>query len=393
MRKKKTTEDFKKEVYDKVKDEYEVLGDYTGANSYIKIRHAKCDYIYKVTPNNFLKGRRCPNCFATKKKTLEQFKQEVYNLVGNEYEVIGEYINTDTNIEMKHKVCGHTFQVMPKHFLYKNARCPICLNRNRMTFEEFKIKFYEAVGDEYKIIGNYIDTNIPIEIKHIECDHSFNVKPKSFLNNSVCPNCVNKKNKKSDKLKEAQNRRKYSKKSRPNRKTTKQFKKEVYDLVGDEYIVLSKYINNKTHIKMRHNKCGHVYTVKPYQFLGNKRCPKCNSSKGELSIARLLDKHKINYKHDKPYGGCSYKNALRFDFLIFDKNENLKLIVEFDGIQHFEPATSFGGEENFNETLIRDEIKNEFCKENNINLLRIPYWDINNIDEILYKELCKLKLI
>lgn len=503
---KRTTEEFKQEVYDLVGDEYEVLGNYTNANTPIEMRHNVCGHIYKVNPNNFLRGRRCPDCFTKKKKTIEEFKKEVYDLVGNEYEVVGEYINTDTNIEIKHKVCGHTFQVMPKHFLYKNSRCPICLNRNRMTFEEFKIKLYETVGDEYKIIGDYIDSSIPVEIKHIKCNHVFKIKPKSFLNGNRCPNCVNKENKTIKDLKKEKNATEKFKKEVYNlvynkyeilsdyidddtpikikhnkcnyiyevkpyiflkggrcpkcagksqkttekfkkeiydligdeyvvledyinsrvpikikhtkcnyiyevkpssflggsrcpkcagktKKTTKEFKKEVYDLVGDEYIVLGKYINNKTHIKMRHNKCGHVYVVKPYQFLDNKRCPRCNSSKGELSIARFLDKYNINYKHDKSYGNCSYKGALRFDFLIFDSDNNLKLICEFDGIQHFEPAKSFGGEEKFKEIQIRDGIKNNFCKENNIPLIRIPYWDIDNIDKILSEKLYKLELI
>ena len=60
------------------------------------------------------------------------------------------------------------------------------------------------------------------------------------------------------------------------RKTTREFKQEVYNLVGNEYSVLGEYITNKTKIKMRHNKCGYEYEVTPNSFLstGN-RCREC----------------------------------------------------------------------------------------------------------------------
>lgn len=180
---------------------------------------------------------------------------------------------------------------------------------------------------------------------------------------------------------------------RNKKKTTEIFKKEVFELVGDEYDVLGEYINALAHILIRHNKCGNEYPVAPAKFLYGNRCPICSSSKGENFISSFLIKHSINYKHNISYGGCRYKEPLRFDFLIFDNDNNLKLICEFDGIQHFEPVEIFGGEEGFKETKIRDNIKNEFCKDKKIPLLRIPYWEIDNIHKILGKKLYKLGLI
>ena len=70
---------------------------------------------------------------------------------------------------------------------------------------------------------------------------------------------------------------------------------------------------------------------------------------------------------------------LRFDFYLNKYNT----LIEFDGQQHFRPVDFFNGEEGFRLTQLRDNIKNEYCKNNNIPLLRISYKEINNIENIL----------
>ena len=74
---------------------------------------------------------------------------------------------------------------------------------------------------------------------------------------------------------------------------------------------------------------------------------------------------------------------LRFDFYLPEYNT----CIEYDGRQHFTPVEVFGGEEGYFKTKKRDGIKNKYCKDNNIGSLRIPYNQINNIEEILLKEL------
>ena len=64
----------------------------------------------------------------------------------------------------------------------------------------------------------------------------------------------------------------------------------------------------------------------------------------------------------------------------------LIVCIEYDGIQHFEPIERFGGKEEFSRTKIRDNIKTQYCKDNNIKLIRIPYWDFDNIEMILKKQ-------
>ena len=70
---------------------------------------------------------------------------------------------------------------------------------------------------------------------------------------------------------------------------------------------------------------------------------------------------------------------LPFDFYLPDYN----ILIEFDGKQHY-VIESFGKDlDTFISIKIRDTIKNIYCDKNNLNLIRIPYWEINNIEEIL----------
>lgn len=81
----------------------------------------------------------------------------------------------------------------------------------------------------------------------------------------------------------------------------------------------------------------------------------------------------------------NHKRNLIFDFAIFDKNDNLFGLIEFDGVQHFKPIEIFGGDKALEYTKLRDNIKNEYCKNNNIKLLRIPYTEFKNLNDILNK--------
>lgn len=117
-------------------------------------------------------------------------------------------------------------------------------------------------------------------------------------------------------------------------------------------------------------------------------CPKCAESKGEKQLDIILTKY--NIPHDSQYkfndlvgiGG----GLLRFDAPVFwdEEKTQLRMLIEYDGIFHYEKQYDDDG---FETLQIHDELKNQYCKNNNIKLLRIPYWEFNNIEEILIREL------
>ena len=127
------------------------------------------------------------------------------------------------------------------------------------------------------------------------------------------------------------------------------------------------------------------YTTKAEVLLKGCGCPKCKSSKGEDIIETWLINNSINYTTQKTFKDCIYERPLKFDFYLSDYN----ICIEYDGKQHFQPIKFFGGIKSFKELIIKDEIKNRFCQENNISLLRISYRD--NIIETLEKNINKEK--
>lgn len=324
----------------------------------------RCGNEFETNYDNFKNGKhQCNECgfkIRTNKRTKsdEQFKSEVYNLVRDEYTFLQEYVNTETKIKCIHNKCGHIYSVKPANFL-KGTRCPQCMrpNYDRNT-KQFKQDVYELVGDEYNILGTYSNAHTKVKLKHNECSYEWDVSPNSFLRGSRCPQCFG---------------------NVP--KTQEQFEQEVYELVGDEYIVLGKYTNAKTKIKMRHTLCGCKYHVEPTSFLQGTQCPQCTASRGEQAIREFLQSENIKFQPEYSFddllgvGG----GLLRFDFAVFD-SDILELLIEYDGIFHYEQQYD---EDGFKTLQIHDERKNQYCKDNDIPLLRIPYWEFDNIEIIL----------
>ena len=95
-----------------------------------------------------------------RKKSNKQFKYEVNKLVGDEYTVLGEYINSDIKIKMKHNKCGYLYTIEPTNFL-QGTRCAKCAGNAKKTTEEFKKEVYELVGDEYTVSVSYTHLTLP----------------------------------------------------------------------------------------------------------------------------------------------------------------------------------------------------------------------------------------
>ena len=121
------------------------------------------------------------------------------------------------------------------------------------------------------------------------------------------------------------------------------------------------------------------------KFKDGRRCPKCKKSKGEIEISKILDLYNIKYEEEYRFENCKFKYTLPFDFYLPEYNT----CIEYDGIQHFYIIEQFGGLDGFISSKIRDTIKNIYCENNNIKLIRIPYWEFNNIETIINEELVK----
>lgn len=112
---------------------------------------------------------------------------------------------------------------------------------------------------------------------------------------------------------------------------------------------------------------------------------KDKSSKGEKLVKEVLEDLKIEYSREQKFKDLKFKSHLRFDFYI--ENNNRKFVIEFDGIQHFRPIAHFGGEKTFILTQIKDNIKNEYCLENNIKMIRMSIPNKTKIKKIIEREI------
>ncbi len=107
-------------------------------------------------------------------------------------------------------------------------------------------------------------------------------------------------------------------------------------------------------------------------------CGCIKTSIGEENIQKTLEKNNISYLKEVKFPDLKNSNNayLRYDFAILENNKIIRLI-EFDGIQHFEEQNYFT--HSLEETKKNDIIKNEYAKKNNFPLVRIPYWERDNI--------------
>lgn len=137
--------------------------------------------------------------------------------------------------------------------------------------------------------------------------------------------------------------------------------------------------------------CNHDWMAKISSRSRGTGCPKCNQNKGEKRINNWLEKNWKNLVdvgfinkpiQQKKFLNCKNKRLLSFDFGL-ENSYNNWILIEFHGGQHYFSVEFFGGKRGFKKRKKNDEIKEKYCKDNNIPLLIIPYWEFNNIEKIL----------
>lgn len=291
----------------------------------------------------------------------------------------------------------------------------------RIVWDIEKIKtFVESETDCELLSSEYRGYTVPMEFR-CSCGNEFKKTWHKFKSGvqRTCPECSVKRTAKAQ------------------RKTYKEFEKEVRVLVGDEY-VFHEYKQANTKVKVTHKNCGNSYLASPSHFLCGKRCPHCNGGSylGETAFKKKLielysGEIELSGEFKKMHELTAFKNTIydiefyayptnviqgyslgrkisygehviktwlerrdvafeyqiifpnlkkrAFDFYIPSKN----IAIEYDGEQHFRPVKHFGGVDKYKRQVKSDKIKTNYCSENNIKLIRIPYWQFDEIETIL----------
>lgn len=136
-----------------------------------------------------------------KKDAMFKFKNKVFELVGNEYEVISDnYVNNKTKVLIKHKICNNEYLVRPNDFLSRNRRCPKCsmksrilhLKENNQPATKFKDLVEKLTKSEYSLLGKYINNKTKVLVRHNICEKEYLVRPNDFQQGYRCPFCAEK---------------------------------------------------------------------------------------------------------------------------------------------------------------------------------------------------------
>ena len=359
---KKTDKEFKAQAYKLVGNDYTFLEPYKGARTLIAVRHNDCGAEYKVTPDNFLRGKRCSHCSHIRNEHRKAMTQKINaELVQYNEHLVTPYRGFKDMLLIQCNKCGLRFKRSYDAYR-KHKRCPFCSNdKVSVPWDTPTFSWYvsHVTHGQYELISDYRSVSTKVEIKHEQCGHIYKVLPLNFIKGDRCPY------------------EKYQRVAKTQNMGNEEFKRRVKEIAGDEYEPVSQYIAAKKPVLMRHNKCGNTWKTTPDTFLHGHGCPVCKESNGEKAVAKYLTAHNIDFIRQKKFEGCRIKYMLPFDFYLPSQN----MCIEYDGEQHFHPIKFFGGEKKFKYTHYRDLFKNKFCKDNKIRLVRIKYTE--NVNSVL----------
>lgn len=289
-----------------------------------------------------------------KKLTKEEFIEKCLLKHGNRYDYsLIEYLGMKKNIKIICKKHGEFEQRAEIHTL-DGCGCPKCDPTSTLGNERFIEKSKLKHGDKYDYSKvNYKKNDIKVEIL-CKIHGSFFQKPGPHLRGQGCPNCIN--NTKS---------------------TTEEFviKANIkHDNLYDYSLV--DYKTKKDKIKIICLDHG-IFEQKAHVHLSGHGCPICRNSKLERYMRNKLRLINLDFDQNKRFNDCRNILPLPFDFYIKGKN----ILIECDGIQHRESIDYFGGVERLEYQIKNDSIKDEYCKRNKIELIRVN--NFSDIDEFL----------
>lgn len=325
-------------------------------------------------PYSHLNGKGCAICGREKTVNCNRLSQDVVieKMIathGNFYNYSKfVYVDMHTKCVITCPIHGDFLQSAHEHI--SGQGCPICSGKQKWTEEMFLGMAHEKFGSKFIYHHNFVCSNT---ITKITCPihGDFYTSPRNHLRSSFgCPKCA------------------YDHFAKKQTYSLDLFIQKAKNKWGDTYdysmINESNYINTKNKVPIICHKHG-LFWQNPNNHLNGHGCPHCKRSLGEDKVALFLDTHKIKYETQYIFNNnnilCT-NNYFRVDFYLPENNT----IIEYNGQQHYKEVLVFS-ERTLEQQQERDYALRQYCKESNINLIEIPYWDYDNIDCILKNKL------
>jgi very-short-patch-repair endonuclease/transposase-like protein len=285
-------------------------------------------------------------CLASPKKRI--FTQQ-------EQELIMEMCKNGSTTDEICMALNCSEKVLTRFFRENNFRKEkVKRGPSRLTHNEF-LRQLQSVSTDIVPIDNYIKRDAPIYFQCIQCGHKWLARPGNILAGHKCPSCNGK------------------------MPYTQESFVEKMKQVNKDIEVIGVYGGTRSRIRCRCKICDAIWNPLASALLCGKGCPTCKESYGERQIRSYLEMHNIKFVSQYKFDDCRRLRPLPFDFYLPDFNT----VIEYDGQQHFGEIEVFGGQDRFLYTKENDNIKTTYCEQNSIKLIRIPYWEVDNISQIL----------
>lgn len=347
--------------------------DYCGVENYI----SAVDY-YKNTKNDSLKYS-CKKCSGIKRNEYRD-KSKYFNIFLNKCKecdcipisTIDDYINAYSKLKF---ICPkHGLQEISYVSIYSGGWCDLCgfdsaSKKLSLNTDEVIKRVESKNGNKLLNPEDYINHKASnLKILCGSCGNEFTTSLSSIENSDgACLKCANKKTGERSRL------------------SPKEVKYRIDSVNGNILLNPEEYKDNHTpNLRIKCGECGDVFytSLANYEYFQKIRCDKCSQkiSIPERKTMEFLEKNNIFYKYNYTFNDCKDKRLLLFDFYL----EKYNLIIEIDGEHHYHPKW---GEEQFKMIKYHDGIKNKYCEDNEIKLLRIPFWNFENLEEIISEEL------
>ena len=356
--------DIIKQRLEELNPNLEILSEtYLNVDAKVSCRCNSCGYEWASKWDNLYRRHRCPNCCTQRKDyTIEDIRKIMFDLNENIVIISDEYTGCKGKLTFKCLKCERTWESVWT-YMKEYKECYHC--KKIKSTQKLKEKLQEVKPDILIIDEEYENNSQKLNLQCKKCGYSWRsswtniTRAPGVLNLKGCPNCNG-----------------YRKDMDIH--CVKERLKNINPYVK---ILSTSYKNNETPMKCECTVCGYTWSVKWSKISAGRGCPSCNSSAPERMIMKFLDESNIDYF--KEYVFENLKGSfgfLRFDFAILNKDKKIDLLIEYDGEFHYK---KFYEEQNFDKQQRYDKLKNEYCIKNNIPLIRIPYWEKDNISEIL----------
>ncbi|MFA5760069.1 MAG: DUF723 domain-containing protein [Clostridia bacterium] len=329
---------------------------------------------FLIKASYHLSGSGCPSCTKNVKLTTKSFIDKAISVHGYTYDYSKiTYVNSQRKVNIVCKKHG-SFQQTPANHL-QGQGCYSCRSEKigvikRSSLEEFISQAQKVFGDFYNYSKVDYKNNHTKVLIICPIHGEFYKTPNCHISSKAgCPTC----SKLSQRKKRLLGKEEFIKRAVKRHGSKYDYSKVSYVSATDFVKIICTFHGE--------------FQQKAYLHIAGSGCPKCNSSKGELRIHKFLDTNKVFNKSQFRIRECQDKRPLPFDFAIFEDKDKtrLKCLIEYDGEQHFNKRSFFfkKSEKAYEDRKRKDGIKNNYCLQNCIPFMRIPYWQKDNIEKLL----------